>query len=212
MNSPRRFGPLVADAAQGRPDSGFPPHATRPDEIALLLEGLASVIEGRTATYVSSPLTTGQTAAEWHLRNGGRPAADDEGFRRDVMEPNRTAAASYVRELRKTRGVVIDPTAMGDLPGWTQPDYRYFWGRVIELYANEVVFRDAWQHSSGCAYEFFVALQSGASTIREDLTPLSLEDGQALVRAAVEECETRGVSAEFLRGVVEALGEVAAAR
>jgi hypothetical protein len=191
--------------------SGFPPRAERGAEIAVLLEGLASVVEGRTATYVSSPLTTGRTASEWHLRNGGRPAAEDD-FRRNVIEPNRTAAAAYVRELRKTRGVVIDPTAMSDLPGWTQPDYRFFWGRVIELYANEVVFREGWEHSSGCAYEFFVALQSGASTLREDLTPLSLEDGQELVRAAVEECETRGVSAEFLRGVVDALGRLAAAR
>jgi hypothetical protein len=202
----------VRDAAKGCSDSGFPPHASHPAEIAVVLEGFANVIERRTATYVSSPLTTGQTAAEWHLRNGGRRIADDEDFRRNVIEPNRTAAAAYVRDLRKARGVVIDPTAMGDLPGWTQPDYRYFWGRVIELYANEVVFRDGWQHSSGCAYEFFVALQSGASTLREDLTPLSLENGQELVRAAVEECETRGVSAEFLYGVVEALGELAAAR
>jgi hypothetical protein len=192
--------------------SGFPPQATRPKEIAIILEGVASVVEGRTATYVSSPLTTGQTASEWHLRNGSRAPAGDEGFRRDVIEPNRTAAAAYVRALRKTRGVVIDPTAMGDLRGWTQPDYRFFWGRVIELYANEVVFRDGWQHSSGCSYEFFVAVQSGALTLREDLTRLALEDGQALVRAAVEECETRGVSAAFLRGVVAALGELAAAR
>jgi hypothetical protein len=193
-------------------NSGFPPQSERGTEIAVLMEGLASVIESRTATYVSSPLTTGRTASEWHRRNGRRAPADDDGFRRDVIEPNRMAAAAYVRELRKTRGVVIDPTAMGDLPGWTQPDYRFFWGRVIELYANEVVFRDGWQHSSGCAYEFFVALRSGASTLHGDLTPLSLEDGQKLVRAAVEECETRGVSAEFLRGVVEALGELAAAR
>ena len=193
--------------------NSFPPRAEHPADIEILLEGLASVVEDRTATYVSSPLTTGQAAFEWHLRNGDRSDPDGaKDFYESVIVPNRQQAAAYVRALRKARGAVIDPTAMGDLPGWTQPDYRYFWGRVIELYANEVVHRDGWQHSSGCAYEFFVALQSGASTLREDLTPLSLEDGQELVRAAVEECEARGVSAEFLRGVVGALGELAATR
>jgi hypothetical protein len=191
----------------------FPPQAEHADEIAILLEGFASVVEARTATYVSSPLTTGQTAVEWHLRNGGRSGPDSfADFNRSVVEPNRKHAAEYVRGLRETRGVVIDPTALGDLPSWTQPDYRYFWGRVIELYASEVVFRDGWQHSSGCAYEFFVALQSGASIFREDLSPLSLDDGQGLLRAAVEEYETTGASAEFLRGVVEALGELGRAR
>jgi hypothetical protein len=191
---------------------GFPPRAEHPAEIAILLEGLGTVVEGRAATYVSSPLTTGLTASEWHLRNGGRSDPDGiEDFYESVVVPNRREAAAYVRELRKTRGVVIDPTAMGDLPDWTQDDYRFFWGRVIELYANEVVFRDGWQHSSGCAYEFFVAHRRGATVLRQDLTALPREEGRELVTAAVEECEAGGASAEFLRGVVQALNESAVA-
>lgn len=188
----------------------FPPRADHPHDIELLIEGFASVVEGRTALYVSSPLTTGPRASEWHHRNGGRaadeqaPASDD--FRRDVIEPNRTEAAKFVGNLRESsRRVVVDPTALKDLPGWTQADYRVFWGRVIERYAEAVVFRDGWMHSSGCAYEFFIAWSSAVRLLREDLAPLSLEQGRSLIAQAVEESRERGVSSQFLQQVQRAL-------
>jgi hypothetical protein len=189
--------------------SEFPPRPDHPDEIEMMLEGLASVIESRTAYYVSSPLTTGQVAYEWHLRNGALPSpAGDAEFRRVVMEPNRERAADYVRELRhSTSAAVIDPTAMGDLAGWAQSDYRSFWGKVIERYAETVVFRNGWQYSSGCAYEFLIACGAGARVLREDLAPLTIREGLALLRAAINECEARGDAPTFLEAVAGALEE-----
>src|SRR4051794_16481374 len=109
----------------------------------MLLEAFASVIDDRMAIYVSSPLTTGARAFEWH-----RNHAAARSFAEDVIEPNREEAAAFARGLRQaTARVVIDPTAMGDLPGWEQRDFRYFWGRVIVGYCSEVVFRDGWQFS-----------------------------------------------------------------
>lgn len=192
-------------------DQSFPPQAQHPEQIAILLEAFGSVIEARTAFYVSSPLTTGQRAFEWHLQNGGSQIAQAEPssrFRREVIEPNREQTARYVRDLRKrTERVVIDPTALQDLPGWTQADYRVFWGRIIERYAETVVFRDGWQYSSGCAYEFLVALESGAHLLREDLTALALEEGKSFISRAIDEARKRGASDQFLQGVREALRE-----
>jgi hypothetical protein len=129
-----------------------------------------------------------------------------ERFREKVVEPNRQAAGRYVRELRETtKRAVVDPTAVGDLPGWAQGDYHVFWGEVIERYAETVVFRNGWQYSSGCAYEFFVAHKSGAAVVDQSLAPLTPEEGLALLEEAADDCERRGVSAEFLRGVVAAL-------
>lgn len=180
-------------------------------EIEVLAECFAVVVEGRTAFYVSSPLTTGLRAFEWHTpRSSGDavragPTSDDK-FRRDVIEPNRAAAATYVRRLReKTKSAVIDPTAMGDVSGWIQADYHFFWGEVIKRYAHTVVFRDGWMYSTGCAYEFLVASVSGAQTLREDLTPLTGEQGRELIQQAVLRVQSRPDNVQLLRRIVDAL-------
>jgi hypothetical protein len=184
-------------------------------EIHILLEGFAAFVEGRTALYVSSPLTTGRRAFQWHVSNGfvgtrHKQEVNDNKFRRDVIELNRSDATAYVRRLRQTtRQVVIDPTAMGDIPGWTQGDYQAFWGNVIERYAESVIFRDGWMFSNGCAYEFFVAQKSGARMLRADRTPLNLVEGRELINQAVEESHTTKVAAGFLQDVLVALSGIA---
>lgn len=189
----------------------FPPRTTHEREVNILLEGLASVVERGAGIYVSSPLTTGQRAFEWHRLNGRAEThdADDahaDRFRVHVIEPNREEAARFARRLRaEVDGAVIDPTAMGDIPGWTQADYQFFWGRVIEEYCDVVVFRDGWQYSSGCTYEFLIAQMKGARVLDEDRSPLSLAECKRLLEVAIEETEARGTSAGFLRAVHDAL-------
>jgi hypothetical protein len=80
--------------------------------------------------------------------------------------------------------VVIDPSALDDVPGWTQADYRAFWGEVIERYAAEVIFRDGWSSSRGCAYEFLVAARAGIPTLDAVRRPLSLLDALGMIRSA----------------------------
>lgn len=188
----------------------FPPKAEHPDHIVASVEAFASVVEGRTAIYVSSPLTTGRRAFEWHLKEGRDrnhprlPGSSD--FRHKVIEPNRAEASTFVRKLREDRNrVVIDPTAMKDIAEWTQADYRVFWGLVIERYAEMVVFRDGWMFSSGCVYEFFVAWSSRAHLVREDFAPLSLEEGRSLIAEALGVTREKGASSDFLEDVLDAL-------
>lgn len=175
----------------------------------MLLEALGSVTERRAAIYVSSPLTTGVRAFEWHRRcTQASGDGQTDTFQSDVIEPNREEAARFARQLRATSNkVVIDPTAMGDLEGWTQSDYRFFWGRVIEEYCNEVVLRDGWQFSSGCSYEYLVGWETGATLLREDMTPLTKTDAKQLLATAIVETEAHGTSADFLRAVMGALAE-----
>jgi hypothetical protein len=187
-------------------DHSFPPTTTRVDEVTMLLEAFASVTEGRSATYVSSPLTTGARAFEWHRRNGGHTSGKPGAFETDVVEPNREEAAAFARSLRATMNrVVIDPTAMADIPEWRQSDYRYFWGRVIEEYCDEIVLRDGWQFSSGCSYELLVGWETQARLLRQDLTPLKKEEAEELLTRAIEETEAHGASAAFLHAVRQAL-------
>jgi hypothetical protein len=209
-------GRSEADELTGAESSlEFPPRPSHPDEIDILVEVLASLVEGRGAFYVSSPLTTGQRAFEWHLGGEGisKPRARliDDSFRREVIEPNREEAAGFARDLRRrTRRVVIDPTALRDLPDWIQADYQVLWARVIERYVEAVVFRDGWQFSSGCAYEFLAAHATGARLLREDLSRLSVEEAHALLAKAIDESRARGVTAHFLRRVLTAVGAAVA--
>lgn len=190
--------------------SEFPPKATQVSDIDKLVMSLGCTIEGRSAIYVSSPLTTGRLAAEWHETNRQTKAAVSSeianDFITDVVKVNRELAASYVRRLRSLESrVVVDPSALDDLPGWTQSDYRVLWGRVIEEYCEVVVFRDGWEHSSGCAYEFHVAVASNAHLVREDLTPLPMAAGRSLLLGATDEARRSGRSTAFLEGVLNAL-------
>jgi hypothetical protein len=189
----------------GRVSDVFPPLTSREAEVSLALGTFAAVIEGRQATYVSSPLTTGPRAYEWHQRNGSktRPQAK---FKEDVLEPNKADASKFVKDLRKrTSRIVIDPTALPDLPGWEQSDYRFFWGRVIETYCDQVILRDGWQFSSGCSYEYFVAASLGLTTLRENMAPLPFSEAHELLQMAIAETERHGTKAAFLRSVSDAL-------
>jgi len=177
-----------------------------------MLSVFATVIDGRDALYVSSPFTTGRHAADWIARNGiGQPedALNSDHFREQILAANRERAAEFVRSIRRHRPevpVVISPTALPDVPSWTQADYRFFWGRVIAKYAERVVFLEGWENSSGCAYEYLCAVSSGAKTLNEHLRPLSFQEAlKRLDNAAAHNNVPAG--AAFLRAAAVALRE-----
>jgi hypothetical protein len=173
------------------------------------MAALASVTEDRTAIYVSSPLTTGSRAFEWHRQHRhSDPGRHAEAFSVDVVEPNRKEAARFAHKLRATTDrLVIDPTAMADVEDWTQADYRDFWGRVIAQYCKQVIFRDGWQFSSGCAYEYLVARETGATVLGQNGDSLDKDEAEQLLADAIIETEAHGSSSDFLRSVRAALQE-----
>ncbi|HKB67181.1 MAG TPA: hypothetical protein VKC61_15105 [Pyrinomonadaceae bacterium] len=179
---------------------------------------LASVVVGRSAVYVSAPITSGKRLARWV---GSRNVEFDPShpdnyadFQREVLEPNCEHAQNIIGDLRKRfPNVLIDPTALKDIDGWTQDDYRYLWAKVIEQYATTVVFIDGWQYSNGCSYEFLVSYQSASDhcplVLDENLTPLTLEKGLILIRVASNELKEAGLSTEFLDRIAEQLAALA---
>jgi hypothetical protein len=197
---------------------GFPPVTSHEREVAALLNILGSVIVGRSAAYVSAPITSGRRLAHWlSSRNVEFDPSHPESyaeFQREVLEPNCEHAQDIIRNLRtKFPNVVIDPTALKDIDGWTQDDYRCLWARVIEQYATTVVFIDGWQFSNGCSYEFLVSYQSATDhcplVLDENLQPLTPDQGLTLIRAAINELKEKGLSTEFLERVAEQLATTA---
>jgi hypothetical protein len=168
-----------------------------------------AVVDGPTALYVSSPLTTGQLFIDWR----GSTAAPEPGdaayaeeFHRAVVGPNRDNARAFVARLRgECSDTVIDPTSLPDLSGWTQGDYRSLWGEVIRRYVRLVVLRDGWQYSDGCSYEFFVAVRHSVGIAHESLSPMSEEEGLALIRGAANRKLAVRASAEFALALLAAM-------
>jgi len=206
--SGRRFESSSPGSAAG---DEFPPKAGHPHEIAQLSEAFACTVSGRTAWYVSSPLTSGERSLEWRRRyseHGAKATAQlSESFRRDVLALNRGDAARFVEGLRaRTTQVVINPSALADIPHWTQSDYRVLWASVIERYVSTVVFRDGWQHSNGCAWELLTAYVADRRLLREDLSPLGIAEAQTLVETAISAVGERQATA-FLVAVFDALND-----
>ena len=184
----------------------FPPRTSHLEQVGVLLDLFSTVVTGRTAVYVSAPVTSGKRYAAWRSRLIPELSDRDPTYRRlhreSVVIPNREDVRSLVEELRRGRtDVVIDPTSFGEVPGWTQDDYRYFWGRTIERFAQTVIFVDGWEHSDGCSYEFLVAQASGARTLKQDGTNLGLAEAIRLIAAAVEHTRDSLGRADFRENV-----------
>jgi hypothetical protein len=180
-----------------------------PNYIEKIGDLFRSVIEGRTATYVSVPITTGPRFLRWFKERGAKLDSTSREYRdehyRSVIQPNLEVARNRVSQLRhEGRNTVIDPTIF-EPPEWTQDEYRYFWGKVIEHYVNTVVFLDGWQYSSGCCFEFLTANRCGAKTITEDKQPISRETGIELITAAIQEIKQYSMSTTHLERVVREL-------
>jgi len=189
----------------------FPPETTHEREVWLLLAMLSTVAAARSSVYVSTPITSGRRLADWFENRDPQPDISHpeyQEFQRKVAKLNSEHARTVIQQLRNIFAkTLIDPTALKDIEGWIQNDYRYFWAKVIEQYADTVVFLDGWQFSNGCAYEFLIANRTrpAPAIINEDLKPLTLEDGVRLVEAAVQELRRSKLQPDFLSLVLREL-------
>jgi len=204
---------IASEALKGQSgriaDDVFPPQTSRGAQIEAFAELLHGVLPKRIAIYVSAPITSGRRFVDWYTRHRQTTGSLEEYQRehsREVVAPNRNAASALVKKLRATHSEpVIDPTAVADIEGWTQGDYRVAWARIIDEFASTVVFANGWEFSSGCSYEFLVATKAGVETRDELSRPIKLETGLSLLQRAIGEMSSRGLPAEFLRGILEEL-------
>src|SRR5258706_2063918 len=192
--------------------SNFPPKTTHEREIDSMLNVLRGVVVNHSAVYVSTPITSGRRFADWSNRRDvdvdlAHPQTYQD-FLKEVLEPNSEHARKIINELQGLFAkALIDPTALKDIDGWVQDDYRVLWGRVIECYVDTVVFLDGWQYSNGCAYEFLVAnrVTPRPSIFKETLEPLTVEEGIGLLKSAVLELRSSKFATDSLQQVLNEL-------
>jgi hypothetical protein len=182
----------------------FPPRSTRRSEFSLFIAIYGTVCDEKAALYVSTPITTGKRLHSWERDSGLTESHPDyfNGLRSQVIEPNIEAATEVVAQLRRRNSLVISPASLKDLPGWTQADYRAFWGEVIARFVREAVFMEGWQYSSGCAYEFLVACRAGVTTLKQDLNPVTLSEALELLEDAATSSDPE---VGFRRSVIDSL-------
>lgn len=161
--------------------------------------------------YLSTPITTGRAFVAWRHLSGASIAPGHPHYEslhhENVVALNLQRVPPLLAAMRERYPgkLVIDPTSLEDIAGWEQPDYHRFWCALIERYVAVVMFADGWQFSTGCIHEFAAALRSGSQVHDESFTPLSKEDGLALVGAAIAEIEALGVDSEPLRTSLRAV-------
>ena len=168
-------------------DSSEPLRAAR----AAFVDAFRCVGAGRAPTvYVSVPITTGPRFLDWWRSGGiglerGGPAFTEGRAR--VVTDNVDAARTLTTRVRErfAGSVVIDPTYLGDVPGWDQDHYNAAWSEVVESFADTVVFASGWEYSVGCATEFVAAAGRGLRVLDEALQPLDADTALHLVDAAV---------------------------
>lgn len=193
--------------------------STNESAINLMLEVYKSVLDADNVLYCSAPITSGKRYIEWLeyiKKNFVDIDSADEGDRelhfKEVIEPNRARAQQLIQKLRKETGhVVVDPTAILSIPGWTQHDWRSFWRQVIEKYVTIAFYVDGWQYSNGCAYEFWVAQKKRIPTLDESGSPLSLAVGIDLVEEAIIVMRQRGGSTAFIEEMLEKMKDLSTA-
>jgi len=183
-------------------------HADQDKDMTCIEGVFQTVVEGHSAYYVSTPITSGTRFVKWRSSSGLTEvdATYVDEHRRHVIDANRAEVRPFVQALRRRYSVpVIDPTALDDVPGWTQADYRTFWGRVIERYADTVIFMHGWEYSSGCSYEFIVAKKAAVNTVDSEMNVISVADGHAKLTEAVTAYHQVGIPVTFLESVEQML-------
>ena len=173
------------------------------------------MIDEKNTTYISAPITTGHRFMMWYKERGFKldPESleyETEHFR-EVIQPNKEDVKNKINDLRRQNDtgspVLIDPTVF-NWPEWTQDDYRYFWGKVIERYVKTVIFMDGWQYSSGCVFEFLTAVQTGTETLNRHQAGLDIQAGFQLIEEAIKAFNKHSIPCVYLERVAHELDSI----
>lgn len=180
-----------------------------------MLGFLSSLIEGKTAVYISSPITTGARFIRWYKENGSKLDPESKQYKDEhfsnVIQPNLEEVKDKIARLRRQFDTfLVDPTRFY-YPEWTQDDYRYFWGSVIERHVKIVVLLDGWQYSKGSTFEYLVASHSNIEILSENLCKLDTETGLKMIREAIEKYHANSIPTEYFERIADELSIAQAA-
>jgi len=186
---------------------------TYAEECALAFSAIDCVLNGEQAVYASTELTTGRRAFSVLREVGATRAAElktrlgEQGFVDRILSPNVDAAMAFARRLHHSLGgnqLVITPAPFV-APDWSQSEYLSFWETLIRTRIKEVYFNHGWEYSSGCTFEFLVAVDTGIPTYTADGQRLDAATAISSIEEAVDSLGRDGLESDRLVENVRAL-------
>lgn len=146
-----------------------------------VLQAWDCAFAGSPVAYLSGPITTGLRQVE-RIR-GGETSRE---AKYDVIRANSRALIETAQKLRADRVEVIVEPASLNVAEWSQADYLQLWEEFIERHVRLIIFMSDWEYSIGCATEFARAVMHDVRTETISGSPITAEDGVALLTAAYE--------------------------
>lgn len=144
-----------------------------------VLQAWDCAFAGSPVAYLSGPITTGIRQIE-RIRSG----ETDREAKHAIIRENSQALIETAQELRAKRlEVIVEPASL-NVAEWSQADYLQLWEDFIERHVRLIIFMPDWEYSIGCATEFARAVMHDIRTETVSGSPITAEDGVALLTAA----------------------------
>jgi hypothetical protein len=182
----------------------------------LLLQAWECAFAGARVIYLSGPITTGPRFVNWYRSVGKALERDDAQYsvslREAVMRPNEADIRLTAQKLRVSLPFPIIEPASLSVHHWCQSDYHALWVRVIERFADRVVFMPGWQYSAGCAAEFEKTLERGIRAETLEGVEITRDLAIALLLEAAKKIEGAGAPISGVFAVASALRALEAHR
>jgi hypothetical protein len=192
-------------------DSKFTRHYR--EEVEMVFSAIDCVLNGETAIYCSSELTTGLRLYEilraQRLKTSSelRKKMGEAWFDANVFAMNSSNAAEFAKSVRANLSdntMVITPAPF-TAPGWSQPEYLAFWETLIRKRIKAVWFNQNWQFSNGCTFELAVALDEDIPTYDHLGKTFGRHNAIQLIEQAIDELSHERFDTAKLRENLERL-------
>jgi hypothetical protein len=184
------------------------------EEVDMAFSAIDCLLHRDHVIYCSSELSSGLRLYEALRQHNVKTAAElreqagDAWYQANIWNVNVRSGIEFadaVRAIFPDRTIAITPGPFS-APGWSQPEYLFFWETLLRTRVKSVWFNFNWQYSNGCTFEFAVAHDAGLPTFDHTGQVLTRSAGIELIGAAVEQLERQGFDASKLRANAGSLG------
>jgi hypothetical protein len=181
------------------------------DEVKMVFSAVDCLLHRDNVIYCSSELSSGLRLYDALRQHSVKTAAElkkqlgDAWYQANIWDVNERSGKEFADAVRAAfpdRTIAITPAPFS-APGWSQPEYLYFWEMLLRERVKSVWFNLNWQFSNGCTFEFAVAHDAGLPTFDRDGQILTRSAGIELIGAAVQQLEREGFDTSKLRANVE---------
>lgn len=171
------------------------PQTTKLSEIEGMLSSMSSFEIGK-ANYIACPITGGPLYVDL-IKSSSNQIPKNE--LQSLVERNIERANEFCSFVRERTGRVCINPAVLHREHWNQDDYRHFWSRVVELFAERVILSSGWELSSGCLFECLLAIHRELPLLDHNLAPLDYNVASEAALNGIMKLNEVGDKSSFLR-------------